>query len=63
LTLIGLAIVLAFTVINLKGMSEAIKVLTIMNLVELAILMGVTALGIPHIEPGNLTTVAYLPLL
>ncbi|MCA9523015.1 MAG: amino acid permease [Myxococcales bacterium] len=47
-----------FTVVNLRGMSEAIKVITVMNLIELAILVGVAALGVADIEAPNLTPLA-----
>jgi len=47
-----------FAGINFWGMSEALKVITIMNLVELAILIGVAALGAFQIEPRNLSPVA-----
>jgi amino acid transporter/K+/H+ antiporter YhaU regulatory subunit KhtT len=43
-----------FTAVNLIGMREAIIVITIMNLVELAVLIGVAALGFTDIEPRNL---------
>jgi amino acid transporter/Trk K+ transport system NAD-binding subunit len=49
---------LVFTAVNLRGMSEAIKVITIMNLVELAILMGVAVLGVFKIEPSYLKPLA-----
>jgi amino acid transporter/Trk K+ transport system NAD-binding subunit len=56
--LIALATTVVFTATNLRGMSEAIKVITVMNLIELAILIGVAALGIGHIEPANFEPVA-----
>jgi len=55
-----------FTAINLRGMSEAIKVITVMNLIELAILIGVAVLGIFEIEPANLEPLApmgYAPFI
>ncbi|MGD8414896.1 MAG: amino acid permease [Candidatus Latescibacterota bacterium] len=56
--LIALATTVVFTATNLRGMSEAIKVITVMNLIELAILIGVAALGIGYIEPANFEPVA-----
>ncbi len=47
-----------FTLINYVGMREAILVITVMNLVELAILVGVAALGIADVEPANLEPLA-----
>ena len=55
--MLALATTVIFTAINLRGMSEAIKVITIMNLVELAIMVGVALLGISHMEVD-----AYLPV-
>jgi len=51
---------LVFAFINLLGMSEAIKVITVMNLVELVILLGVGFLGISSIEVPNLKPLAPL---
>jgi amino acid transporter/Trk K+ transport system NAD-binding subunit len=47
-----------FAAINLRGMSEAIKVITVMNLVELAIILGVAILGAVHVEAANLEPLA-----
>jgi amino acid transporter/Trk K+ transport system NAD-binding subunit len=47
-----------FTATNLRGMSEAIKVITVMNLIEIAILMGIAGLGIAKIEVSNLQPLA-----
>jgi amino acid transporter/K+/H+ antiporter YhaU regulatory subunit KhtT len=49
---------LVFTTVNLKGMREAILIITVMNLVELAVLVGVAALGITDFEPRNLEPLA-----
>jgi amino acid transporter len=54
IVLITLTTTVVFTTINLKGMKEAIIVITVMNLVELAILVGVAVLGFTDIEPPNL---------
>lgn len=56
--LIALAATAIFTATNFRGMSEAIKVITVMNLVELVILLGVAALGVAQIEPVNLEPMA-----
>lgn len=45
---------LVFTAINFKGMSEALKLITVMNLIELAILIGVAVLGISSVKAPNL---------
>ncbi len=58
IALLAMGTTLVFTATNLRGMSEAIKVITVMNLIELAILMGVAVLGAAHIEPANLTPLA-----
>ena len=55
---LALMTTLLFTATNLRGMSEAIKVITVMNLIELAVLIGVALLGIFHIEPLNLKPLA-----
>ena len=58
IALITLITTAVFTTINLVGMKEAIIVITIMNLVELAVLVGVAALGFTDIEPLNLEPLA-----
>ena len=58
IALITLITTIVFTAINFMGMKEAIIVITIMNLVELAILVGVAALGFTDIEPLNLEPLA-----
>lgn len=52
--LVVLSTTLVFTAINFKGMSEALKLITIMNLIELAILIVVAVLGFTSIEAPNL---------
>ena len=47
-----------FTMVNLMGMKEAIIIITVMNLVELAVLVGVAALGVPHVQASNLEPLA-----
>ena len=66
IVLLSLLTTLVFTAINLWGMSEAVKIITIMNLVELAVLVGVAALGVAHVEIANLQPLApmgYAPFL
>lgn len=58
IALITLITTLVFTTINFMGMKEAIIVITVMNLVELAVLVGVAALGFTDIEPRNLEPLA-----
>ncbi len=45
---------LIFGVINLKGMSEALKLITLMNLIELAVLVGIGALALSSVKAPNL---------
>jgi amino acid transporter/Trk K+ transport system NAD-binding subunit len=58
IALITLITTVVFTTINLIGMKEAIIVITVMNLVELAVLIGVAVLGFTDIEPRNLEPLA-----
>jgi amino acid transporter/Trk K+ transport system NAD-binding subunit len=58
LPILVVATTLVFTAVNTWGMSEAIKVITAMNLVELAIMVGIAALGLSHIEAPNLEPLA-----
>ena len=56
--LLSLLTTVVFTAVNLWGMSEAVKLITIMNLVELAVLVGVAVLGVAHVKPANLQPLA-----
>ncbi|MBF0280026.1 MAG: amino acid permease [SAR324 cluster bacterium] len=47
-----------FTAVNYRGMSESIKIITIMNLVEIAVLIGIALFGIFKIELPNLQPLA-----
>jgi amino acid transporter/Trk K+ transport system NAD-binding subunit len=58
IVLLTLITTVVFTIINFMGMKEAIIVITVMNLVELAVLVGVAALGFTDIEPRNLEPLA-----
>ncbi len=58
LPLLVLLTTVVFGAVDLKGMSEAIKVITVMNLVELAVLVGFAVLGAMHVEPRNLMPLA-----
>ena len=60
--LLAFATTLTFTLVNLWGMSQAILIITVMNLVELAILIGVASLGIVDIQAENLTPLAPMGL-
>jgi len=62
ISLLTILTTLVFTAVNFRGMSEALKVITVMNLVELAILVGVAVLGISHIKPINLEPLAPMGL-
>ena len=55
---LALLTTVVFAAINLRGMSEAIKVITVMNLIELAIILLVAVLGALHVEPVNLQPIA-----
>jgi amino acid transporter len=54
IALLTLITTVVFTIVNFMGMKEAIIIITVMNLVELAVLVGVAALGLTDIEPRNL---------
>ena len=56
--LVVVAVTLIFSLINLRGLSEALRVVTVMNLVELGVLLGVAILGLSHVEAPNLTPLA-----
>jgi amino acid transporter/Trk K+ transport system NAD-binding subunit len=56
--LLALATTLVFGLLNFRGMSEALMVITIMNLVELAVLLSVGVLAAFHVEAPNLTPLA-----
>lgn len=56
--LIVFAVTLVFTAVNYRGMSEALFIITVMNLIELAVLVGVALLGVVEIEPTNLEPLA-----
>ncbi len=58
IALLTLLTTIVFTLVNFMGMKEAIIVITVMNLVELAVLVGVAALGLTDIEPANLEPLA-----
>ena len=56
--LIVLATTAVFTAVNFRGMSEALLFITIMNLIELAVLLVVGSLGLLDVEPTHLTPLA-----
>lgn len=60
LPLLVVATTAVFAAINLRGMSEALMIITAMNLIELAVILGVAALGLAHVEAPNLTPLAPL---
>jgi amino acid transporter len=51
-----------FTVSNLFGQAEALKFITIMNIIELVVLLGIGILGAFHVEPTNLEPFAPMGL-
>ena len=64
--LIVLVTTVLFTITNLRGQAEALFFITIMNIVELVVLVGVGVLGAFHVEPANLEPFApmgYGPLI
>ncbi len=56
--MIVLVTTLFFTLTNLRGQAEALLVITIMNIVELVVLIGVGVLGVFYVEPANLDPLA-----
>lgn len=55
-----------FTVTNLRGQVEALRVITAMNIIELLVLVAVGVLGASAVEPANLQPLApmgYGPLI
>ena len=51
-----------FTASNYRGQAEALKAITVMNIVELAVLIGVGVLGAFQVEPANLEPFAPMGL-
>ena len=60
--LVVLATAAVFTASNYRGQAEALKAITVMNLVELVVLVGVGVLGAFHVEPANLEPFAPMGL-
>ena len=63
---VALLVTVVFAFVNLRGLSEALKVVTAMNLVEILVLVVVAVLGISSIEAPNLQPFApmgWTPLL
>ncbi|MDH3427800.1 MAG: amino acid permease, partial [Gemmatimonadota bacterium] len=58
LALIALATTIVFGAVNLRGMSETVRLVTIMNLIELATLVGFAVLGLAKVEAPNLQPLA-----
>ncbi len=54
LILLALATTVVFTATNFRGQAESLKVIAVMNVVELVILLGVGLLGAFQVEPANL---------
>lgn len=52
--LLVLGTTVVFTATNVRGQAEALQVITVMNVVELLILLGVGVLGAFQVEPTNL---------
>ncbi|MBT8399215.1 MAG: APC family permease, partial [Rhodothermia bacterium] len=62
IVLIVLATTVVFTASNFRGQAEALKAITVMNIVELVVLVGVGLLGVFHVEPANLEPFAPMGL-
>ena len=62
IALIALGTTVVFTFVNYRSMKEALIIITVMNLVELAILVGIALLGFADVEPANLDPVAPMGL-
>ena len=60
--LIVVATTVLFTASNYRGQAEALQVITVMNIVELIILIGVGVLGVLQVEPANLEPFAPMGL-
>ena len=60
IALLALLTTVVFTAVNLRSMSEALKIITVMNLVELAVLVAIPLLGLKDINPANLRPLAPL---
>ncbi|MEF8940759.1 MAG: amino acid permease, partial [Salinivenus sp.] len=60
--LVVVATTVLFTASNYRGQAEALKVITVMNIVELVILLGVGVLGVLQVEPANLEPFAPMGL-
>ena len=58
IALIALVTTVVFTTVNLLGMREAIIIITVMNLIELVVLVGVAALGAPEVQQQHLEPLA-----
>ena len=58
IALITLVTTIVFASVNFIGMKEAIIIITVMNLVELAVLVVVAALGFTDIQPRHLEPLA-----
>lgn len=55
---VAIGTTLFFGVVNLRGMSEALKLITVMNLIEIAVLIGIACIGAFQIEMPNLEPMA-----
>ncbi len=60
--LLVLGTTVVFTATNVRGQAEALQVITVMNVVELLILIGVGVLGAFQVEPANLEPFAPMGL-
>jgi amino acid transporter/Trk K+ transport system NAD-binding subunit len=55
---ITLVTTIVFTAVNYLGMKEAILIITVMNLIELAVLLVISVLGMTDIQPANIEPLA-----
>lgn len=60
--LIVLLVTVVFVLTNIKGQAEALRAITVMNIIELLVLIGVGVLGAFRVEPANLDPIAPMGL-
>ncbi len=52
--LVVILVTLTFSLMNLRGLEESLKAVTVMNVIELVVLIAVAALGVVHVDRANL---------
>ncbi len=56
--MVAISVTALFTVLNVRGMQQSLKVIAVMNFVELGVLMAFAALGAFKVEAANLEPLA-----